>query len=79
MVTTADIQTDLPAWPVDVIQLWLIEFANDPGMSWPPPEILALTPHQTGLKSIAAPARLATLGFAAISRLQDNLDASVWL
>jgi hypothetical protein len=36
MVTTADIHTNLPAWPVDLIQPWLIEFANDPGLGWPP-------------------------------------------
>jgi hypothetical protein len=38
MVTVADIQKDLPDWPAGVIEPWLIEFANDPGMGWPPPE-----------------------------------------
>jgi hypothetical protein len=37
MVTTADIQKDLPNWPAGVIDPWLVEFANDPGMGWPPP------------------------------------------
>jgi hypothetical protein len=36
MVTVADIQKDLPNWPAGVIEPWLIEFANDPGMGWPP-------------------------------------------
>jgi hypothetical protein len=30
MVTVADIQKDLPNWPKEVIDPWLIEFANDP-------------------------------------------------
>jgi hypothetical protein len=38
MVTVADIQKHLPNWPKEVIDPWLIEFANDPGMVWPPPE-----------------------------------------
>jgi hypothetical protein len=38
MVTVADIQKDLPNWPKEVIDPWLIEFANDPGMGWPPPK-----------------------------------------
>jgi hypothetical protein len=38
MITVAGIQKDLPNWPADVIEPWLIEFANDPGMGWPPPE-----------------------------------------
>jgi hypothetical protein len=38
MVTVADIQKDLPEWPDGVIDPWLIEFANDPDMGWPPPE-----------------------------------------
>jgi hypothetical protein len=38
MVTVADIQKDLQDWPAGVIEPWLIEFANDPCMGWPPPE-----------------------------------------
>jgi hypothetical protein len=38
MVTVADIQKNLPNWRTDVIDPWLIEFANDPGMGWPPTE-----------------------------------------
>jgi hypothetical protein len=38
LVTVADVQKDLPAWPAGVIEPWLIEFANDPGMGWPPPD-----------------------------------------
>jgi hypothetical protein len=38
MVTVADIQENLPNWPNGVIDPWLIEFANDPGMGWPPPD-----------------------------------------
>ncbi|MBR1143341.1 hypothetical protein [Bradyrhizobium sp. AUGA SZCCT0431] len=37
-MTVADIQKDFPNWPDAVIDPWLIEFANDPGMGWPPPE-----------------------------------------
>ena len=37
MVTVTDIQKDLPDWPKEVIDPWLIEFANDPGMGWPLP------------------------------------------
>jgi hypothetical protein len=38
MVTVVDVQKDLPNWPKEVIEPWLIEFANDPNMGWPPPE-----------------------------------------
>src|ERR1700681_1451529 len=38
MITVADIQKDFPDWPAGVIEPWLIEFANDPDMGWPPPE-----------------------------------------
>jgi hypothetical protein len=37
-VGVVDIQKDLPNWPDTVIDPWLIEFANDPGMGWPPPQ-----------------------------------------
>jgi hypothetical protein len=36
MITVADIQKDFPDWPAGVIDPWLIELANDPGMGWPP-------------------------------------------
>jgi len=38
MVTVADVRKNLPNWPTEVIEPWLIEFANDPGMGWPPTE-----------------------------------------
>lgn len=38
MITVADIQKDFADWPADVIEPWLIEFAKDPDMGWPPPE-----------------------------------------
>ncbi len=38
MVVVEDIQKDLPNWPEAVIKPWLIEFANDPDMGWPPPD-----------------------------------------
>ena len=38
MITVADIPKDSPDWATRVIEPWLIEFANDPGMGWPPPE-----------------------------------------
>jgi hypothetical protein len=33
-----DIQDDLPEWPDDVIDQWLVYFANEPDLGWPPPE-----------------------------------------
>jgi hypothetical protein len=39
-VTLADIKSDLPAWPDDVIDQWLHYFANEPDCGWPPPEPL---------------------------------------
>lgn len=45
-VSTADIKRDLPMWPDEVIELWLLYLANrslgDTG--WPPPEPLGLHP-----------------------------------
>jgi hypothetical protein len=35
-VTLADIKSDLPAWPDDVIDQWLHYFANEPDCGWPP-------------------------------------------
>jgi hypothetical protein len=40
MVSVADIQKDLPSWPEDVIEQWLLYFANEPDCGWPPPEPL---------------------------------------
>ena len=40
MVDVADIKKDLPAWPDDVIDQWLLYFANEPDCGWPPPDLL---------------------------------------
>ncbi|HEV2594895.1 MAG TPA: hypothetical protein VGU01_06825 [Sphingomicrobium sp.] len=40
MITVADIQKDLPHWPEDVVEQWLLYFANEPDCGWPPPEPL---------------------------------------
>jgi hypothetical protein len=40
MVSLADIKKDLPEWPDDVIEQWLLYFANEPDCGWPPPEPL---------------------------------------
>lgn len=40
MTTLQDIKKDLPDWPDDVIDQWLLKFANQEGMSWPPPDPL---------------------------------------
>jgi hypothetical protein len=40
MVIIADVKKDLPAWPDDVIDQWLLYFANEPDCGWPPPEPL---------------------------------------
>jgi len=37
MVTLADIKSDLPEWPDDVVDQWLLNLANQEGMTWPPP------------------------------------------
>ena len=37
MVALADIKADLPNWPDDVLDQWLLTLANQQGMSWPPP------------------------------------------
>ncbi|MBR0931595.1 hypothetical protein JQ561_33720 [Bradyrhizobium diazoefficiens] len=41
MTTLQDIKKDLPDWPDDVIDQWLLKFANQEGMGWPPPDPLA--------------------------------------
>ena len=38
MVTMTEIKKDLPSWPDDVIDQWLLYFANEPDCGWPPPE-----------------------------------------
>jgi hypothetical protein len=40
MVGILDIQKDLPGWPDDVIEQWLLYFANESDCGWPPPEPL---------------------------------------
>jgi hypothetical protein len=40
MVGTSDIQKDLSGWPDDVIDQWLLYFANEPDCGWSPPEPL---------------------------------------
>jgi hypothetical protein len=40
MFTVQDIQKDLPRWPQDVIEQWLLYFANEPDGGWPPPDPL---------------------------------------
>lgn len=40
MVAIQDIQKDLPGWPEDVIDQWLLYFANEPDLGWSPPEPL---------------------------------------
>jgi hypothetical protein len=39
-VSVADIQKDLPGWPDDVVEQWLLYFANEPDCGWPPPDPL---------------------------------------
>jgi hypothetical protein len=40
MITLADIKKDLPAWPDDVIEQWLLYLARRDDTGWPPPEPL---------------------------------------
>jgi hypothetical protein len=40
MVSITDIKKELPNWPDDVIEQWLLYFANEPDCGWPPPEPL---------------------------------------
>jgi len=37
LVALADIKADLPDWPDDVVDQWLLNLANQEGMGWPPP------------------------------------------
>jgi hypothetical protein len=38
VVALADIKADLPNWPDDVVDQWLLKLANQSGMGWPPPD-----------------------------------------
>jgi hypothetical protein len=40
VVTLADIKKDLPAWPDNVIEQWLVHLANREDTGWPPPDPL---------------------------------------
>ena len=40
MVTLADIKKDLPTWPDDVIEQWLLYLADREDTGWPPPNPL---------------------------------------
>ena len=44
MVLLADIKKDLPGWPDDVIERWLLHLANRDDTGWPPPEPLGQHP-----------------------------------
>jgi hypothetical protein len=41
MVALPDIKADLPDWPNDVVDQWLLKLANQSGMGWPPPDPMA--------------------------------------
>jgi hypothetical protein len=43
-VSLADIKNDLPAWPDDVIDQWLLYLANRDDTGWPPPNPLGHHP-----------------------------------
>ena len=38
MVTVADIKKSLPGWPDEIVDEWLLYFANEKDVGWPPPE-----------------------------------------
>lgn len=40
MFSVANLKRDLPQWPDDVIEQWLLNFANEPDCGWPPPDPL---------------------------------------
>lgn len=40
MVALKDIKADLPDWPDDVLDQWLLTLAKQPDLGWPPPEPL---------------------------------------
>jgi hypothetical protein len=54
MVTLADIKNDLPDWPDNVIQQWLVHLANRSDTGWPPPNPLGQHPwtHILGHRSL---------------------------
>lgn len=43
-VSLADIKNDLPRWPDEVIELWLLHLANRTDTGWPPPDPLGSHP-----------------------------------
>ena len=47
MTTLHHIKKDLPDWPDDVVDQWLLIFANQPEMGWPPPD--PIEGHRWGL------------------------------
>lgn len=36
MYTTADLRKDLPSWPEEVLEQWILPFANDDNYGWSP-------------------------------------------
>ncbi|HZR86810.1 MAG TPA: hypothetical protein VFB02_08395 [Bradyrhizobium sp.] len=40
MATIFDLKKDLPNWPLAILDDWLLYFANEPDLGWPPPEPL---------------------------------------
>jgi|ERR1700676_5003354 hypothetical protein len=40
MVTLDDLRRDLPNWPISILDDWLLYFAKEPELKWPPPEPL---------------------------------------
>jgi hypothetical protein len=40
MLTVVDLKKDLPNWPLAILDDWLLYFANEPNLKWPPPEPL---------------------------------------
>jgi hypothetical protein len=55
MISLTDIKQDLPSWPDDVIDQWLLYLAKRPDTGWPPPDPLGSHPwtHILGDKPIA--------------------------
>jgi hypothetical protein len=41
MATIFDLKKDLPNWPLSILDDWLLYFANEPDLGWPPPEPLS--------------------------------------
>jgi hypothetical protein len=40
MVALQDIKADLPGWPDQVVEQWLLTLASQPDLGWPPPDPL---------------------------------------